>query len=223
MNKILEAVSISKIYTEDTNDIEVLKELNLEIQSGEVIVIMGPSGSGKTTLINILGGLDRPTAGKVLLDGIDIFAHSDAELSKIRNKKTGFVFQFHHLLPEFNALENVKLAAMLGNNSYPEEKYFKLLKDVGLEKKEFRIPAKLSGGERQRVGVARALVNNPGIILADEPTGNLDTETSEELHKLFFKLNKEQQVTFIIATHKEAIAALGTRIFRLETGKLKQI
>jgi ABC-type lipoprotein export system ATPase subunit len=222
MNEILSAINISKNYKEG-KEVEVLKELNLEVATAEMIVIMGPSGSGKTTLINILGGLDKPSAGKVLLDGIDIFAHTDTELSKIRNQKIGFVFQFHQLLPEFTAIENLKLASMLGNTLQKESFYLELLKNVGLEGKEARIPAKLSGGERQRVGIARALVNTPSIVLADEPTGNLDTETSEELHKLFAKLNREHQVTFVISTHKEAIAKLGTRVFTLDSGKLRQI
>ncbi|MDD5528749.1 MAG: ABC transporter ATP-binding protein [bacterium] len=222
MNEILSAINISKNYKEG-KEVEVLKDLNLEIQTAEMIVIMGPSGSGKTTLINILGGIDKPSSGKVLLDGIDIFAHTDTELSQIRNQKIGFVFQFHQLLPEFTAIENLKLVSMLGNNMQKESFYLELLKNVGLEGKEARIPAKLSGGERQRVGIARALVNTPSIVLADEPTGNLDAETSEELHKLFAKLNREHRVTFIIATHKEAIAKLATRIFTLESGKLRQI
>ncbi|MDI6840193.1 MAG: ABC transporter ATP-binding protein [bacterium] len=220
---ILEAQDIYKIYKEDTKKVEVLKDLNLQVALGEIVVIFGPSGCGKTTLIHILGGLDKPTQGKVLLGGVDIFAHSDKELSKIRNKEIGFVFQFHQLMPEFTALENVKLPTLIGRENQLTERCTLLLDAVGLKGKEHKIPPHLSGGERQRVGVARALVNNPRIVLADEPSGNLDPETSGELHNLFLKLNKEHNVTFLIATHKESLANIGSRVLKLEAGKLKEV
>ena len=231
MNMILKAENIYKIYKEDEKEIEVLKELSLEVIKGEIVVIVGPSGSGKTTLIHILGGIDKPNQGEVLLDGVPLFAHSDVELSKIRNQEIGFVFQFHQLLPEFTALENVKLPALIfamggsasggnGKNLDITERAVKLLEEVGLKGKEARLPRKLSGGERQRVGIARALINNPKIVLADEPSGNLDAETSEELHKLFLELNREYNMTFVVATHKEALVKLGNRVFKLENGKL---
>ncbi|MCK4352693.1 ABC transporter ATP-binding protein [candidate division WOR-3 bacterium] len=229
MSKILKAQDIYKIYKEDEKETEILKELNLEIKKGEIVVILGPSGSGKTTLIHILGGLDKPTKGKVLLDGVDLFAHSDLELSRIRNQEIGFVFQFHQLLPEFTALENVKLPVLIGEDSSlslrmtREKRCIELLEEVGLKGKEARLPSMLSGGERQRVGVARALVNEPKIVLADEPSGNLDSKTSGDLHQLFLNLNKSQGVTFIIATHKESLCKIASKVFELKDGKLNKI
>ncbi len=227
MSIILEAHNIHKIYKEDGRETEILKNLELEIKEGEIIVILGTSGSGKTTLIHILGGLDKPNDGRILLDGVDLFAHSDLELSRIRNKKIGFVFQFHQLLPEFTAVENVELPLLIGGErglgNVQQGRCVELLGLVGLGGKEDRIPSRLSGGERQRVGVARALVNNPKIVLADEPSGNLDAWTSKSLDELFVKLNKERKVTFIIATHKESVCKIANRVLRLEDGKLTPI
>lgn len=229
---ILEAHSIYKVYKENGREIEVLKELGLEVEKGEIVVILGPSGSGKTTLIHILGGLDRPNKGKVLVDGVDLFAHSDLELSRIRNQEIGFVFQFHQLLPEFTVLENITLPILIGGGvslahlsfrMIKEKRCMELLEIVGLGGKENSLPSRLSGGECQRVGVVRALINNPKIVLADEPSGNLDAETSESLHELFLKLNKERGVTFVIATHKEAMCEIADRVLKLEEGKLEGI
>lgn len=219
---ILRGEDIHKIYKEDSRETYVLKGLNFELSKGEIIVILGPSGSGKTTLIHILGGLDKPTQGKVMLGGLDIFAHSDTELSRIRNQEIGFIFQFHQLLPEFTALENVKLPILIGGKDGTDEQCLELLEEVGLKGKGLSIPAHLSGGERQRVGVARALVSNPQIVLADEPSGNLDSETSSELHRLFLRLNKTRQTTFVIATNKESMCEIASRVLRLEGGRLKE-
>lgn len=230
MNVILKAENIFKLYKEDANDITVLSGLELEINESEIVVIFGPSGSGKTTLIHILGGLDTPNQGRVLLDGVDLFAHSDAELSRIRNRDIGFVFQFHQLLPEFTVVENVLLPAMIGVKDMDEvtsplselyERCMELLRVVGLHGKERRLPRHLSGGERQRVGVARALINNPKIVFADEPSGSLDADTSRALQNLFLHLNREMGVTFVIATHKEMMSEIATRVFELQDGKLQ--
>lgn len=222
-NIILKAENIYKNYRDDEKEIEVLKGVNLEVQEGEIIILVGPSGSGKTTLIHILGGIDKPNEGEVLLDGVPLFAHSDIELSKIINQQIGFVFQFHHLLPEFTALENVIIPALINSDKGLDitERGLRLLAEVGLKGKEKRLPAKLSGGERQRVGIARALINNPKIVLADEPSGNLDANTSEELHKLFLQLNKQHNTTFIIATHKPALMEIGRKVLELKDGKLE--
>lgn len=224
MSLILEAHNIWKTYKEDMKETEVLKGLELSVEVSEIIVLLGPSGSGKTTLIHILGGLDRPDDGKVLLDGMDLFGHSDLELSRLRNREIGFVFQFHQLLPEFTVVENVLLPAMIGSKRWLGSKRVlerckELIDIVGLGGKERRLPCQLSGGERQRVGVARALVNNPKIVFADEPSGNLDAETSASLHHLFLRLNKERGVTFVITTHKEAMCEIADRILYLRDGK----
>jgi lipoprotein-releasing system ATP-binding protein len=221
MNCILEAHNIRKVYREDSRENEVLKGVSVGIEKGEIVVILGPSGSGKTTLVHVLGGLDRPDEGSVLLDGTDLFAHSDRELSRLRNREIGFVFQFHQLLPEFTALENVMLPGMIRSTDRPEliKKSTELLDAVELHGKEHRLPRQLSGGERQRVGVARALVNNPKIVFADEPSGNLDADTSKSLHSLFLKLNKEADVTFVIATHKQAMSEIANRIIELQDGR----
>lgn len=225
MGLIIEARNIHKTYREDEKEIEILRGLEFEVESGEIIVILGPSGAGKTTLIHILGSLDKPNVGKVLLGGIDLFVHSDLELSRIRNREIGFVFQFHQLLPEFTVLENVLLPVMIGVEqvSSLHKWSMELIDIVGLKGKEHRLPCRLSGGERQRVGIARALVNNPKIVLADEPSGNLDTVTSRALHSLFLTLNKERGVTFVIATHKEMMCEIANKVFKLEDGKLKRV
>lgn len=227
MSFIISAHNICKVYKEEGKEKwnEILKGLELEVEDGEIVVLLGVSGSGKTTLIHILGGIDKPDRGKVLVDGVDLFAHSDLELSRIRNEKIGFVFQFHQLLPEFTAIENVLLPAIIGKGRFGQKEDVKkrcaeLLEIVRLKGKEDRLPSHLSGGERQRVGVARALINNPKIVLADEPTGNLDTGTSKSLNELFVKLNKERNVTFIIATHKESLCEIANRVFKLKDGKL---
>jgi len=220
MNKvILEAKNIHKIYKDEKESLRVLKGIDLKIYNHEIVVIWGPSGSGKTTLLHILGGLDRPTDGDVLLDGKDIFSYNDTELALIRNKEIGFVFQFHQLLPEFTALENVVMPRLIAGQR-ADKLAHEILKEVGLEGRENHIPSRLSGGERQRVAVARALINNPKIILADEPSGNLDASLSDRLHQLIFRLSREHGLAFVVVTHKESLAKIGDRVMRLVDGKL---
>lgn len=221
MNIILDATGIYKIYKEEAQAVDVLKCLDIKVTVGEIVVIMGPSGSGKTTLLHILSGLDRPNTGTVLLDGVDLFSLSDLSLSALRNDKIGFVFQFHQLLPEFTVFENVLLPTMIGGKRsiVSTQRSMELIELVGLGGKEHRLPSQLSGGERQRVGVARALVNNPKIVFADEPSGNLDVDTSSSLHQLFLNLNNERGVTFVIATHKESMCGIANRVVELKEGK----
>ncbi|MEO0129179.1 MAG: ABC transporter ATP-binding protein [candidate division WOR-3 bacterium] len=221
MNEILIAENIEKIYYLKNETINVLRGIDLKVEKGKFVVIFGPSGSGKSTLLNILGSLDRPTKGRVLFNNIDLFTNDDESLSKIRNKHIGFVFQFHHLLPEFTVLENIMLPAYLNgeNIKSAQERAFEILKMLGIIDKSSRLPDELSGGERQRVAIARALINNPLLILADEPTGNLDYENMNKLMEMFIHLKNEKR-TIILVTHSMDIAKLGDIVYNLKEGKL---
>lgn len=219
MENILSAKNISKSF-EGT---KVLKEINLSINQGEIISISGPSGAGKTTLLNILGTIEAPddnNDSKLMICERDIFELNDKELSKFRNKNIGFVFQFHELLPEFTCLENVCLPAWIDNNNNIKERAISLFKELGLIDKLDKKPATLSGGERQRVSIARALINNPKIILADEPSGNLDSKNSEILYDIFFDLRKKINCTFIIVTHNQSLAKKADRQIVINDGKI---
>lgn len=200
--------------------LQVLKGVSLEIAKGDLACIVGPSGAGKSTLLHIIGTLDRADKGIVTIDGQDIAALKDKELSDFRNQHLGFVFQFHHLLPEFTALENVSIPAFIAkkNEAETRKRALELLDFLGLKDRMNHKPNELSGGEQQRVSVARALINQPLLILADEPTGNLDTERSEELHQLFFDLKKEFNQTFIIVTHNDLLAEKADRKFVMKDG-----
>jgi len=219
MENILSAKNISKSF-EGT---KVLNEIDLSINQGEIISISGPSGAGKTTLLNILGTIEAPddnNDSKLMICERDIFGLNDKELSKFRNKNIGFVFQFHELLPEFTCLENVCLPAWIDNNNNIKERAISLFKELGLIDKLDKKPATLSGGERQRVSIARALINNPKIILADEPSGNLDSKNSEILYDIFFDLRKKINCTFIIVTHNQSLAKKADRQIVINDGKI---
>lgn len=201
-------------------DLEVLKGVNLDVQKGEIVAIIGKSGAGKTTLLQIIGTLDRPTSGKVLIDGTDVFAMKDKELAAFRNQHIGFIFQFHQLLPEFTALENVCIPAMIAREKESEytARAERLLTDLGLADRMHHKPNKLSGGEKQRVAAARALMMKPDIILADEPTGSLDEKNKRELSDLLLQLRKEYGQTILLVTHDKELASMADRVIEIKDG-----
>lgn len=202
--------------------LEVLKGINLTISKGEIVSIVGPSGAGKTTLLQIIGTLDRPDSGRVLFDGVDVSVYNEKLLSAFRNQHIGFVFQFHQLLPEFSAVENVMMPALINGMSMADarRRAMEMLDYLRLTDRAHHKPSELSGGEKQRVAAARALVNKPQVILADEPSGSLDTQNKAELHQLFFDLRRELGQTFIIVTHDEELAASTDRTIRLRDGRI---
>ncbi len=202
--------------------LEVLKGIDLLVERGEVVSIVGPSGAGKTTLLQILGPLSRPSSGEIEIDGEAVHALSDRQLSRFRNTKIGFVFQFHHLLPEFTALENVCIPGYIGGRDRREveKRAAELLEMLGMEHRSSHKPAELSGGEQQRVAIARALVNSPAVLLADEPSGNLDTKNREEIHRLFFTLRDTLGQTVIIVTHDGQLAAMSDRKIEMVDGQI---
>jgi len=204
--------------------LEVLKGIDLDIEKGKIVSIVGPSGAGKTTLLQIMGTLDKADSGSVIIDGIDVMKLSDAGRSTFRNKHMGFVFQFHQLLPEFTALENVMMPALIGGTSRREAKKRaeELLSFMGLAQRASHKPNELSGGEKQRVAVARALVNKPDVVFADEPSGSLDTQNKQELHRLFFDLRDQMGQTFVIVTHDEQLADLADRKISMQDGRILQ-
>ena len=215
---MLNAVNLTKKYGE----LEILKGISLEVNAGEIVSIVGSSGAGKTTLLQILGTLDRPDEGTFTIDGVNPFSLSQRELAKFRNQKIGFVFQFHQLLPEFDAIENIMIPAMIQGISKKEarENAYLLLEKVGLQDRARHRPNEISGGEQQRIAVCRALVNQPNIVFADEPSGNLDSKNANELHELFFKLREELNQSFVIVTHNQELAQQADRMLRMQDGKM---
>lgn len=225
MSIILSSENITKSYQSAKKvKLEVLKSISVEIEANKISVIVGASGAGKSTLLHLLGGLDRPDSGKVFYEQKNIFDYSNDKLAKFRNENMGFVFQFHHLLPEFTALENVSIPQMIKGVSLKSasENSLRLLEIVGLKDRAEHKPAELSGGEQQRVAVARALANDPKIIFADEPTGNLDSANSDSIHKLLFDLRDNFKKTFVIVTHNPELMKLADIILEIKDGVIKQ-
>lgn len=221
MNNILELSNVAKTYYLKNETIKVLKDVDLKVKKGGFVVVFGPSGCGKSTLLNIIGSLDRPTSGNVLFDNIDLFSYGDNKLSEIRNRKIGFVFQFHHLLAEFSCLENIALPGLV-NGACPKavyEKAMHLLGKFGMADKKNRLPEQLSGGEKQRIAIARALINDPLLILADEPAGNLDEENTNKLLDVFIDL-KNEGGTIILVSHSLDIEKEATNVYNLKEGRL---
>jgi len=220
---IIQIKNLTKIFG-DGVEIKALDGVDLDIVRGEFLSIIGPSGSGKSTLLNQIGILDTPTSGTILLNGIDVTQMSDKQRSRTRNKELGFIFQYHHLLPDFNALENVMMPLLISGikSSQAREVASKVLDEVGLSDRMKHRPNQLSGGQNQRVAIARALVNKPSIVIGDEPTGNLDSKASDNIYELLRKLNREHNQTFILVTHDEDMAAKTDRIIRLVDGRVAE-
>jgi len=224
-DRVLVASGLGKTYPLPKGELRVFESLDFDLGRGELAAVMGASGVGKTTLLNLLGGLDRPTEGRVTLDGEDLFAGTDRDVASVRNRKIGFVFQVYHLLPEFTALENVAFPPMIAG--LPRKEAFRraadLLREVGLEDKAFSRPSQLSGGEQQRVAIARALVNGPRLLLADEPTGNLDWKTGEKVLRLVLDLHERRGLSSILVTHNDKIARYCHKVYMMEAGTMKRL
>ncbi len=222
MSNLLEVRGLYKSYGGNGTTVEVLKGIDLDVAAGDTIALVGPSGAGKSTLLHVMGTIDRPTSGEVLFEGERIFNLADQPLAAFRNRSIGFVFQFHHLLPEFSALENVMMPLLIGGErrSRAEGRALELLKGVGLSHRVTHRPGELSGGEQQRVAIARALVREPKLLLADEPTGNLDMKTSEEVHALLYEIQRQTGIALVIVTHNEHLAAGMARTIRMVDGKV---
>lgn len=223
MSSIIKIAHLTKDYALPKGILRVFEGLNFELEEADLVAIMGVSGVGKTTLLNLLGILDKPTEGKIFLDGEDVLSKSEREKAEIRNKKIGFIFQFYHLLPEFTSLENVSLPLLIRGMERAEaqKRAYKMLKEVSLEEKASIRPSQLSGGEQQRVAIARALINEPKLLLADEPTGNLDWKTGTMILELICDLHQKKGLSSIIVTHNEKVAQYCRRVYLMENGQLK--
>ncbi len=221
MTGLIEAVDITKTFVTEAGELRVLRGINCSVSEGEMIGIVGASGAGKSTLLHILGALDRPTSGRVLFGGKEIAAMENGALAHFRNRSVGFVFQFHHLLPEFTSLENVMMPGLISGVSHADmgKKARELLSELGLSERMTHRPGELSGGEQQRVAVARALVQSPKVVLADEPTGNLDTATGNDLFELFIDLNRRKRITFVIVTHNKDLSGRCHRVLEMADGR----
>lgn len=215
---MIQGINIKKSF----GSLQVLKGIDIHVEAGEVVAIVGPSGAGKTTLLQILGTLDRPDSGSIFIDGQDVSAMNDAQQAVFRNRHIGFVFQFHQLLPEFTALENVSIPALIAGCSHrqAEKQAAEILEQLGLSDRRHHKPSEMSGGENQRVAVARALVNRPSVIFADEPSGSLDSKNKAELHQLFFDLRERFNQTFVIVTHDLELASLADRVIEMKDGSI---
>lgn len=220
MSELITAVDVQKSFLTAAGELVVLKNINLSIREGEMVSITGASGAGKSTLMHILGALDRPTSGKVLFRSADVFSMDESSIALFRNRSIGFVFQFHHLLPEFNALENTMMPGLISKKPYADvqKKAQDLLGELGLSRRLHHRPGELSGGEQQRVAVARALMQDSGLVLADEPTGNLDTATGNSLFELFLELNRKKNITFVIVTHNMHLSERCHRVLQMADG-----
>jgi len=219
---MIRANNVTRTFPTPAGELRVLRGIDMHVRAGEFVSVMGASGAGKSTLLHILGTLDTPTSGELRIDGQDTLSFSEAELTSFRNSTVGFVFQFHHLLPEFTALENTMMPALISGmvRQEAEEKGGKLLRDLGLAQRLEHRPGELSGGEQQRVAVARALVMNPKVVLADEPTGNLDTSTGNELFGLLRDINRKQGTTFLMVTHNNALSSQCDRVITMADGAI---
>ena len=218
--EIVKVENLNKIYGTNENKVIALDDINFSIDKGDFVVILGASGSGKSTLLHLLGGVDRPTKGKVYIDGVDIFSLNDDELAIFRRKNVGLIYQFFNLIPILNVAENIFIPADLDKRNIDKKEMDNLLNMVGLEKRKDHLPSQLSGGQEQRVAIARALVNKPALILADEPTGNLDSNTTKEILELFKMCNEKYNQTLVIITHNLEVAKIAKRIIKLKDGKI---
>lgn len=218
--ELLKVENLTKVYGKDENTVRALEGVSFSIEKGEFVAIVGPSGSGKSTLLHILGGVDRPTSGRVLLNGTDVYASGDDKLAIFRRREVGLIYQFYNLIPVLNVTENMCLPVLLDGRSVNEARLKELTETLGLSGREKHLPNQLSGGQQQRVSIGRALMNSPSIVLADEPTGNLDSRNSREIIELLKKFNREYDQTLIIITHDENIALQAKRIMAIEDGRI---
>ena len=218
--EILRVENLSKIYGKGENEVRAVDNVSFSVEKGEFIAIIGASGSGKSTLLHLLGGVDRPTSGKVYIDGKDIYSLNDEKLAIFRRRQVGLIYQFYNLIPILNVEENIKLPCDLDGKEIPPERLNELLKTLNLEKRRKHLPNELSGGQQQRVSIGRAIINNPAIMLADEPTGNLDSKASEEIISLLRLSNKKYKQTVIVITHDEKIALEADRIITIDDGRI---